>query len=158
MGLFSSIFSGVIKGIASNTSFVGAYREASGKSYGGGGWGLDRFQSVIDAHSSTDDMVEMFALDSESCPYMSVDGYANPYMQAYTEHYREAQIEAEMINAMMGMFGETVDPEDLIDWDAVEEDAYQYACDLFDAWYDGSYWIPEEVMDYAWYALSDHNY
>ena len=137
MGLFSSIFSGVIKGIASNTSFVGAYREASGKSYGGGGWGLDRFQSVIDAHSSTEEMVEMFALDSESCPYMSVDGYANPYMQAYTEHYREAQIEAEMINALAGMFGETVDPEDLIDWDALEEDAYQYACDLFDAWYDG---------------------
>lgn len=158
MGLFSSIFSGVIKGIASNTSFVGAYREASGKSYGGGGWGLDRFQSVIDAHSSTEEMVEMFALDSESCPYMSVDGYANPYMQAYTEHYREAQAEAMLLNMMMGMFGEEVDPEDLIDWDAVEEDAYQYACDLFDAWYDGSYWIPEEVMDYAWYALSDHNY
>ena len=154
MGLFSSIFSGVIKGIASNTSFVGAYREASGKSYGGGGWGLDRFQSVIDAHSSTEEMVEMFALDSESCPYMSVDGYANPYMQAYTEHYREAQAEA----MILSMFGEEVDPEDLIDWDAVEEDAYQYACDLFDAWYDGSYWIPEEVMDYAWYALSDHNY
>ena len=158
MGLFSSIFGGLISGIASNTSFVGAYREASGKSYGGGGWGLDRFQSVIDAHSSTDEMVEMFALDSESCPYMSVDGYANPYMQAYTEHYREAQIEAEMINALAGMFGDMVDPEDLIDWDALEEDAYQYACDLFDAWYDGSYWIPEEVMDYAWYALSDHNY
>ena len=154
MGLFSSIFSGVIKGIASNTSFVGAYREASGKSYSGGGWGLDRFQSVIDAHSSTDEMVEMFALDSESCPYMSVDGYANPYMQAYMEHYQEAQAEA----MIMAMFGEEVDPEDLIDWDALEEDAYQYACDLFDAWYDGSYWIPEEVMDYAWYALSDHNY
>ena len=154
MGLFSSIFSGVIKGIASNTSFVGAYREASGKSYSGGGWGLDRFQSVIDAHSSTEDMVEMFALDSESCPYMSVQGYANPYMQAYTEHYREAQAEA----MILSMFGEQVDPEDLMDMDAVEEDAYEYACDLFDAWYDGSYWIPEEVMDYAWYALSDHNY
>ena len=158
MGLFSSLFGGVIKGIASNTSFLGAYREAGGKSYGGGGWGHDRFCSIIDAHSSTDEMVEMFALDSESCPYPSVDGYANPYMQAYTEHYREAQIEAEMINALAGIFGDMVDPEDLIDWDAVEEDAYEYACDLFDAWYDGDEWIPEEVMDYAWYALSDHNY
>ena len=158
MGLFSSIFSGVIKGIASNTSFVGAYREASGKSYGGGGWGLDRFQSVIDAHSSTEEMVEMFALDSESCPYPSVDGYANPYWQAWQEEYDRRVIEAEILNAMMGMFGEEVDPEDLMDMDEVEENAYEYACDLFDAWYDGSYWIPEEVMDYAWYALSDHNY
>lgn len=156
MGLFSSLFGGGSRArkIGTSTSFLGAYREASGRSYSGGGWGLDRFQSVIDAHSSTDDMVEMFALDSESCPYPSVDGYANPYMQAYTEHYQEAMAEA----AMMAMFGMEVDPEELIDWDALEEDAYEYACDLFDAWYDGDEWIPEEVMDYAWYALSDHNY
>ena len=158
MGLLSSIFSGVVKGIASNTSFVGAYREASGKSYSGGGWGHDRWCSVIDAHSSTDDIVEEWGLDGESCPYMSVDGYANPYTQAYQEEYDKCVIEAEIINMMMGMFGEQVDPEDLMDMDAVEENAYEYACDLADAWYDGSYWIPEEVMDWAWYDLSSHNF
>ena len=154
MGLFSSIFGGIIKGVATNTSFLGAYREASGRSYSGGGWGLDRFRSVIDAHSSTEDMVETFQLDGEGCPYPSVDGYANPYTQAWQEEYDRCAIEAEMLS----MFGEETDPEDLMDMDAVEENAYQYACDLFDAWYDGDEWIPSEIMDYAWYALSSHNY
>lgn len=154
MGLFSKIFGGIIKGVASNASFVGSYRVASGKSYSGGGWGLDRFQSVIDAHSSTEDMVETFALDDESCPYPSVDGYANPYKQAYQEELDKAKGEAEIL----AMFGEEVEPEELMDMDAVEENAYEYACDLFDAWYNGEEWIPEEVMDYAWYGLSSHNY
>ena len=153
MGLFSSIFSGLISGIASNTSFVGAYREASGKSYSGGGWGHDRWCSVIDAHSDTDDIVETWELDSESCPYMSVDGYPNPYTQAYQEEYEKCAIEAEI----MSMFGEEIDPEDLMDMDEVEENAYEYACDLADAWYDGPYWIPSEIMEWAWYDLSSHN-
>lgn len=154
MGLLSSIFSGIVKGVASNASFVGSYRVSSGKSYSGGGWGLDRFQSVIDAHSSTEDMVETFALDSESCPYPSVDGYANPYTQAYQEEYDKAQAEAEILS----MFGEEVEPEELMDMDAVEENAFEYACDLFDAWYNGEIWCPQEVMDFAWYGLSSHNY
>ena len=156
MGLFSRIFGGKssVISIAKSASTVGAYRVASGKSYSGGGWGLDRFQSIIDAHSSVEDMVDEFELDDESCPYMSVDGYKNPYMQAYLEALHEAREEAEIL----AMFGEEVDPEELIDWDDVEENAYEYACELAEAWYDGSYWIPEEVMDWAWYDLSDHNY
>ena len=154
MGLLSSIFSGIIKGVASNASFVGSYRVAGGKSYSGGGWGLDRFQSIIDAHSSIEDIVDEWDLDDESCPYMSVDGYPNCYKQAYQEELNEAKEEAEIL----AMFGEVVDLEELIDWDAVEENAYEYACDLAEAWYSGQEWITEEVMDWAWYDLSDHNY
>ena len=154
MGLFGKIFGNIIKGVASNASFVGSYRVAGGKSYSGGGWGLDRFQSIIDAHSSTEDMVETFALDDESCPYPSVDGYPNCYKQAYQEELDIAKGEAEILS----MFGEEVEPEDLMDMDAVDENAYEYACDLFDAWYNGEEWIPEEVMDFAWYGLSSHNY
>ena len=156
MGLFSRIFGGKssVISIAKSASTVGGYRVASGKTYSGGGWGLDRFQSIIDAHSSVEDMVDEFELDDESCPYMSVDGYANPYMQAYLEALHEAQEEAEIL----AMFGEEVDLEELIDWDEVEENAYEYACDLAEAWYSGQEWIPEEVMDWAWYDLSDHNY
>ena len=156
MGLFSRIFGGKssIISIAKNASTVGGYRVASGKSYSGGGWGLDRFQSIIDAHSSIEDMVDEFELDDESCPYMSVDGYANPYMQAYLEALHEAQEEAEIL----AMFGEEVDLEELIDWDEVEENAYEYACDLAQAWYSGQEWCPLEVMEWAWYDLSDHNY
>ena len=154
MGLFGKIFGNIIKGVASNASFVGSYRVAGGKSYSGGGWGLDRFQSIIDAHSSIEDMVDEFELDSESCPYMSLDGYPNCYTQAYQEELSEAKEEAEIL----AFFGEVIDPEDLMDMDEVEENAYQYACDLAEAWYSGQEWIPEEVMDWAWYDLSDHNY
>ena len=153
MGLFGKIFGNIIKGVASNASFVGSYRVASGKSYSGGGWGLDRFQSVIDAHSSIEDMVDEFELDDESCPYMSLDGYPNCYTQAYQEELSEAKEEAEIL----AFFGEVIDPEDLMDMDEVEENAYEYACDLAEAWYSGQEWIPEEVMDWAWYDLSDHN-
>lgn len=153
MGLFGKIFGGAIKSFASNASFLGSYRVAGGKSYHGGGWGLNRFQSVIDAHSSTEDMVETFALDDESCPYPSVDGYANPYQQAYQEEYDKAQAEAKIL----AFFGEVVEPEELMDMDAVDEKAYEYACKLFDAWYNGEEWIPQEVMDFAWYGLSSHN-
>lgn len=158
MGLFGKIFGNIIKGVASNASFVGSYRVAGGKSYSGGGWGLDRFQSVIDAHSSIEDMVDEFELDSEHSNYMSLDGYPNCYTQAYQEERDKAEAEAEILNMFLMEFEEAVDPEDLMDMDAVEENAYQYACDLAQAWYDGSEWIPEEVMDWAWYDLSDHNY
>ena len=157
MGLFGKIFGNIIKGVASNASFVGSYRVASGKSYSGGGWGLDRFQSVIDAHSSIEDMVDEFELDSESSNYMSLDGYPNCYTQAYQEEYDKAQEEAEILNMILIELGEEVDPEDLMDMDAVDENAYEYACDLAEAWYSGQEWIPEEVMDWAWYDLSDHN-
>lgn len=154
MGLFGKIFGNVIKGVVSNASFVGSYRVASGKSYSGGGWGLDRFQSIIDAHSSIEDMVDEFELDDESCPYMSLDGYPNCYAQAYQEERDKAEAEAEIL----AFFGEILDPEDLMDMDAVDENAYEYACELAEAWYSGQEWIPEEVMDWAWYDLSDHNY
>ena len=153
MGLFGKIFGNIIKGVASNASFVGSYRVASGKSYSGGGWGLDRFQSVIDAHSSIEDMVDEFELDSESSNYMSLDGYPNCYTQAYQEELSEAKEEAEIL----AFFGEVIDPEDLMDMDEVEENAYEYACDLAEAWYSGQEFIPEEVMDWAWYDLSSHN-
>ena len=154
MGLFGKIFGNIIKGVASNASFVGSYRVAGGKSYSGGGWGLDRFQSIIDAHSRIEDMVDEFELDSENSNYMSLDGYPNCYTQAYQEELSEAKEEAEIL----AMFGEEVDIEELMDMDEVEENAYEYACDLAEAWYSGQEWIPEEVMDWAWYDLSDHNY
>ena len=158
MGLLSTIFSGIVKGVVSNASFVGSYRVSSGKSYHGGGWGLDRFQSIIDAHSSIEDMVEEWDLDSESSNYMSLNGYPNCYTQAYQEEYDKAQEEAEILNMILIELGEEVDPEDLMDMEAVDENAYEYACDLAEAWYDGQEWIPQEVMDWAWYDLSDHNY
>ena len=98
MGLFSRIFGGKssVISIAKSASTVGGYRVASGKSYSGGGWGLDRFQSIIDAHSSIEDMVDEWDLDSESSNYMSLDGYPNCDKQAYQEERVIAQEEGEI--------------------------------------------------------------
>ena len=139
MGLFSRIFGGKsIRSAATSASFLGAYREAGGQSYDGGGWGLDRFNSIV---------------DDEGCRYQSLDGYSNPYTQAYREERERAEEEVEVL----AMFGEEIDVELLIDWDTVEENAYEYAEELAQAWLDGDEWIPEEIMDWAWYDLSDHN-
>lgn len=155
MGLLSSIFGGKksIKSAATSASFLGAYREAGGKSYDGGGWGLARFNSIVDAHSSVEDLVEEFEIDGEGSRYMSPDGYRNCYTQAYQEQRDQAEIEAELLEAL----GEDVSVDDLIDWDVVEENAYEYACELVQNWLDGSEWVPEEILDFAWYVLSDHN-
>lgn len=160
MGLFSRIFGGKskVKSIASGTSFLGAYREASGKDANWGGWGLDRFNSIVDAHSSVEDLVDMFEIYDEGSKYMSLDGYANCYTQAWQEEYERASVEADILNMLLAPFGEEVEPEELMDYDKIEEDAYEYACELVEAWLDGGEWVPEEVMDYAWYGLSDHNY
>lgn len=154
MGLFSRIFGGKsIRSAATSASFLGAYRVAGGQSYDGGGWGLDRFNSIIDAHSSVDDMIEEWGLADEGCRYQSLDGYSNPYTQAYREERERAEEEVEVL----AMFGEEIDVELLIDWDTVEENAYEYAEELAQAWLDGDEFIPEEICDWAWYDLSDHN-
>ena len=154
MGLFSKIFGGKsVQSVAQNASFLGAYREAGGQSYEGGGWGLYRFNSIIDAHSSIDDMIEEWGLADEDCRYQSLDGYSNPYTQAYKEERERAEEESEVL----AMLGEELDADLLISWDTVEENAYEYAEELAQAWLDGSEWVPEEIMDWAWYDLSDHN-
>ena len=152
MGLFSGIF----KSVASGVSFLGAYREAGGQSYYGGGWALERFNSIIGAHSSVDGIVEEWELADECCEYMSVDGYDNPWTQAYEEEYERAEQRAEVLSAASGGLIE-FQAEDLMNWERVEMDAYKYAVQLANAWLDGSEWIPEEVLDWAWYTLSSHN-
>lgn len=89
----------------------------------------------------------------EGCRYQSLDGYSNPYTQAYREERERAEEEAEVL----AMFGEEIDVELLIDWDTVEENAYEYAEELAQAWLDGDEFIPEEICDWAWFDLSDHN-
>lgn len=154
MGMFSKIFgSKNAKSVATSASFLGAYREAGGQSYSGGGWGLDRFNSIIAAHSSIDDMIEEWELAEEGCRYESLDGYDNPWTQAYEEEYEKAEAYTDAL-VSLGIY---IDPEEIINWDRVTENAYRYANDLAQAWLDGDEWIPEEIMDWAWYDLSNHN-
>ena len=118
------------------------------------GIALDRFKDIVDAHLTTDDIVVENGLNEEDSPYMSLDGYPNCYTQAYQEEYTRAIIKAELIAAATGV---QMDPEDLMDMDRVEQDAYDYACQLADAWYGGDMWIPEDILMWAFYVVSDHN-
>lgn len=47
--------------------------------------------------------------------------------------------------------------EEFIDYDSVEINAFLYACDYAQMWIDGEVWIPSEVLDWAFYDVSDHN-
>lgn len=147
MSLFSKTFGGKVAKAASKASFLQTY------SGGSGGWGLDRFNSVVNAHSDVEGIVEEFELYEEGCGYPSLDGYDDCWTQAYEEEYERAEFKA----AILAAIGFDVDPEDLIDWEVVEEKAYNYATQLAQAWLSGDEWIPEEVMDWAWYDLSSHN-
>lgn len=152
MGFFGSLFSGFAKSVGTSTSFNSAYRAAGGMG-SGGGYGQERFRSIIEAHSSEDEIIEEFELDAETCEYPSLDGYENCWTQAYEEEMDKAEMMAEMYAEM----GIEVDPEDLIDWDMVEMKAYQYAEQLTNAWISGDEWIPIDVIEWAFYDVSDHN-
>ena len=118
-----------------------------------GGYGAITFGNIMHAHCSLDDIIEEFGLDQEDCEYRHPYLRMTCWRKAYQEALREAQIEA----AMMAAMGAPVDAEDLIDWDQVEEDAYEYAEDLADLYVTGMVWIPEEILDWAYYDISDHN-
>lgn len=149
MGLFSRIFTNrSAVNSAINTSFLQTY------SGGSAGWGLDRFNSIIEAHSSPEEIVEEFELDQPGCGYSSLDGYESCWTQAYEEEYELAEIMSDIL-AEEEVFE---DPEDLIDWEVVEEKAFAYAVELVEAWLDGSEWCPQTIMDWAYYEVSDHNW
>ena len=83
------------------------------------------------------------------CPYPSPDGYENCYEQALEELIEEF----EALAAELG-----VDPEDLITEEMILGRAYLIAQELVAGWLEGDIWIPEEVLDWAWYEVSDHNW
>ena len=153
MGLFSRIFggkksSGIVSGRNPGRGFIEANRFNRIKGGFAGGYGAITFGNIMNAHCSADDIVEEFGLDTEDCDYKHPFYGHTPYMQAYMEALQEAQAEAALLDA---------DPEDLIDWDEVYDNAYDYAIELAEMYIAGQTWIPEEILDWAYYDISDHN-
>lgn len=99
---------------------------------------LKRFNSIMDAHCSIDDIIEENGLDEPGCRYPSPEGYRNCYEQARDE------IEDEGIIGALAFY-------------EIQMRAYEIAEELVDCWLNGEIWIPEEVLDWAWYEVSDHN-
>lgn len=159
MGIFSSIFGGGSKGagtIHSGKNSQWAYANRFNQARGGhaGGYAAITFGNIMSAHCSEDDIIEEFYLDQEDCSYKHPYLGMTCWMKAYQEALQEAQAEA----MAMQMMGVDVDPEDLIDWAQVEDDAYDYAVDLANLYISGQIWIPGEILDWAYYDISDHNW
>lgn len=152
MGLFSGIFGGgksnpkIVSGRNPGKGWIEANKFNNAKGGFAGGYGARSFQNIIDAHSSAEEIVEEFGLDREDAPY------GNCYQRAYKEAYQQAIIE------MMLALDFDGDPEDYIDWDEVEENAHDYAVELAERWINREEWIPEEVINWAFYDVSDHNW
>lgn len=147
MGKFSQLFTG--KGgnaFRPIRGYVHGKNRAKNKKGGyAGGYGAINFANVINAHSSPEEIVEEFALDTED----AIDG--DCYQRAYRECLAEAVLEMMLAEDFFG------DPEDYIDFDEVEDRAYDYAVEMAEQYISGGRWIPSEIMDWAWYDVSDHN-
>lgn len=157
MGLFSKIFgggkksSGIVSGRNPGNGWIQANRFNKAKGGFAGGYGAISFGNIINADSGADEIIEEFGLDKEDAEY------GDCYERAYRQAEEKAEMQAEILNALMGIFGEEVDAEDLIDMEEVEENAYQYALELAESWIGGEEWIPIDVLEWAYYDVSDHN-
>lgn len=153
MGLFSKIFggkksSGIVSGRNPGKGYIYANRFNRARGGFAGGYGAITFGNIMHAHCTDDDIIYEFDLASENCNYIHPYYGTTCYRQAYLEALQEATLEA----ALLG-----VDPEELIDWDEVEETAYDYALELAELYTNGQTWIPEQILNWAYYDISDHN-
>lgn len=48
--------------------------------------------------------------------------------------------------------------EQFIDDEVVKQNAFQYACEFAEKWVNGEVWIPTDVLSWAYYEVSDHNF
>lgn len=75
---------------------------------------------------------------------------------------RIEELKEQNINLQDEIYGwyaemETISVEEFIDFDEVEKKAREYAAEFAQEWIDGNVWIPREVLDWAYYEVSDHN-
>ena len=157
MGLFSGLFRKSTPKIVSgkNPGSGWVYANRFNKARGGraGGYGAITFGNIMNAHSDAEEITDVWELDGEGCEFIHPDFGTNCYDKAYQEEYLKAM----GIAMMMVALGIPADPEDFIDWDAVYENAYEYACQLAQMYIDGQTWIPKPIIQWAYYDVSGHN-
>ena len=152
MGLFSGLFGRSKRGnIYSGKNPPQGFIDAAkfGKTKGGfaGGYCGWTFGNIMRAHSSPEEIVEEFGLDQEDCPY------GNCYARAYREVWQEAALQA----IALVPFGNAIEVDGMIDFGEVQERAYEYAIELAEQYINADIWIPEEIINWAYYDVSDHN-
>lgn len=70
------------------------------------------------------------------------------------------QVQAEELQMMIDELYAQIEMltiEEFIDYDEVERNAHEYALEFAEEWIDGFAWIPEEVLNWSYYEVSDHN-
>lgn len=112
------------------------------------GYGADRFASIVNAHSDPEEIVEIFELDQPNNIY-------NDYWEQCERQMIENCIA--LTEAMEAEGDEDVDPEDLYDYEEVEERAHEMALEQVERWLTKLEWIPPEVLWWAYYEVSSHN-
>lgn len=87
---------------------------------------------------------------------------ADLQMQIQENEERIAELEAENSNLQQEIIGwyaemEMISVEEMMNFDEVDKKAMEYACEFAQNWIDGNCWIPGEVLNWAYYDISDHN-
>lgn len=162
MGIFSKIFGGgnkitrgkIVNGRNPGKGYVYANRFNRARGGFAGGYGAWTFGNIMNAHSDAEEIVATFGLDQKGCGYVHPDLGMSCYNYAYQEELEEAT--EELMEAIL-KGEEDAELKDFIDWDQIEEDAYEYACELADMYIKGSTWIPIAILEWAYYEVSDHN-
>ena len=116
------------------------------KGIGGGSGGMDAltaFQNIMDAHGGVGDIVDA----CDPCSY---------YSQDELERMAEVALGIEGIPWRNGIYDKDRDGVDF------EEEVAAYIDEVLPSeiamkWLDGELYIPSEVLDWAFYEVSDHN-
>jgi len=159
MGLFGGLIRAISTGFSQAFSSHGrnsSPSKTSGHSRGGAGYGAWTFSNIMNSHCFPEDLVDEFSLDDEGCDYEIPWFGQSAYDQALQEARERAEDEASALE-IEAEFDIDIDPEDLIDFELVEEKANEYAVEYAEILFDGNYWIDEDFLDWAYYDISDHN-
>lgn len=116
------------------------------KGIGGGSGGMDAltaFQNIVEAHCGVSGIVD----DCDPCSY---------YPQDELERMAEIALGIEGIPWRNGIYDKDKDGMDF------EEEVAAYIDEVLPTeiamkWLDGDLYIPSEVLDWAFYTISDHN-
>lgn len=116
------------------------------KGTGGGSGGMDAltaFQNIMEAHGGVSRIVD----ECDPCSY---------YQSEELEKMAEAALGIEGIPWKNGIYDKDKDGMDF------EEEIEAYIEEVLPTqiamdWLDGTRWIPEDVLDWAFYEVSDHN-
>lgn len=151
--LLGAAWKGLTGGGKSSTASKMAYRHNWSLQARGGTDAAVAFANITNAHCEPEDIVDEFGIDTEDWGEPDPELGMTPWDYAYQELLEELGPIAEMLDC---------DPEELIEEyiEELEEMSFDYACDWVDRMMTGMEWIPDEgdMLDWAFYDVSDHNY